>query len=68
MPWLLVEGERKMLVEFAMVIEIASVPKTYQNKQLPDVPLSHNNHKRVLKRNVALISFVGRIATVITKR
>jgi hypothetical protein len=35
-----------MLVDFAMVIGVASVPRTWQNKQLPDVLLSHNNHKR----------------------
>jgi hypothetical protein len=45
-PWLLVEGQRKMLANFAVVIEVASIMKTWQNKQLPDVPLSHNNHKR----------------------
>jgi hypothetical protein len=42
----LVEGQQKMLVDFAVVIEIISVSRTWQNKQLPDVPLSHNNHKR----------------------
>ncbi len=47
-PWLLVEGQRKMLVDFAMVILIASVSRIWQNKQLYDVPLSHNNHKRNL--------------------
>jgi hypothetical protein len=46
MPWLLVEGQWKMLANFAMVIGVASIPRTWQNKQLPDVPLSHNNHKR----------------------
>jgi len=45
-PWLLVEGQGKMLADFAMVIEVISVPGTWQNKQLPDVLLSHNNHKR----------------------
>jgi hypothetical protein len=35
-----------MLVDFAMVIEIASVPRTWQNKQLFYVPFSHNNHKK----------------------
>jgi hypothetical protein len=39
MPWLLVKGQRKMLVDFAVVIGISSVPKTWQNKQLPHVPL-----------------------------
>jgi len=45
-PWLLVEGQRKMLVNFAVVIEVVSVPGTCQNKQLLNVPLSHNNNKR----------------------
>jgi len=44
--WFLIEGQWKMLADFAMVIEVAFVPRTWQNKQLFDVPLSHNNHKR----------------------
>jgi hypothetical protein len=35
-----------MLVDFAVVIKIISVPGTWQNRQFPDVPFSHNNHKR----------------------
>jgi hypothetical protein len=46
MPWLLVEGQRKMQADFAVVIGVASALGTWQNKQIPDVPLSHNNHKR----------------------
>ncbi len=46
MPWLLVEGQRKMLADFAVVIGVASALGTWQNKQIPNVPLSHNNHKR----------------------
>jgi hypothetical protein len=45
-PWLLVEGQQKMLVHFVVVIGVASIPKTWQNKQLFDVLLSHNNHQR----------------------
>jgi len=45
-PWLLVEGQWKMLVDFVMVIRVISVPRTWQNKQLPNVLLSYNNHKR----------------------
>jgi hypothetical protein len=45
-PWLLVERQQKMLVDFAVVIKAAFVLRTWQNKQLPNVPLSHNNHKR----------------------
>jgi len=44
-PWLLVEGQQNMLANFVVVIEIAYVPRTWQNKQFPNV-LSHNNHKR----------------------
>ncbi len=46
MPWLLVEGHRKMLADFAVVIEVSFALGTWQNRQLPDVPLSHNNHTR----------------------
>ncbi len=45
-PWLLVERQWKMLVDFAVVIGVTSVLGTWQNRQLPNVPLSHNNHKR----------------------
>jgi len=64
----LVEGQQKMLVDFAVVIEIISVSRTWQNKQLPNVPLSHNNHKEILKRNVTFISFMGKIATIVVRR
>jgi hypothetical protein len=46
MPWLLIEGQGKMLADFTVVIGVTSIPRTCQNKQLHDVPLSHNNHKR----------------------
>ncbi len=45
-PWLLVEGQWKILVDFAVVIGVAFVPRTWQNRQLPNVFLSHSNHKR----------------------
>jgi len=45
-PWLLVKGQWKMLADFAVVIGVAFVPGTWQNKQLPDDLLSHNNQKR----------------------
>jgi hypothetical protein len=67
-PWLLVKGQWKMLADFAMVIRVVSIPKTWQNKQLPNVPLSHNNHKKNLERNVALTSFVGRMVIVVARR
>ncbi len=47
-PWLLVEGQRKMLADFVVVIGVVSIPGTWQNKQFHDVFLSHNNHKRDL--------------------
>jgi hypothetical protein len=59
-------NEGKMLADFAMVIGVASVPKTWQNKQLPNVFLSHIITKEILGRNVALTSFVGRIAIIVT--
>jgi len=50
MPWFLVEGQQKMLANFALVIGVVSIPGTWQNKQFLDVPLSHNNHKRDLRK------------------
>jgi hypothetical protein len=44
--WLLVEGHQKMLADFVMIIEVASISKIWQNKQLSNVLLSHNNYKR----------------------
>jgi hypothetical protein len=32
-----------MLAEFVVVIGVASIPGTWQNKQLHDVPISYNN-------------------------
>ncbi len=49
-PWLLVQGHRKMLPDYAVVIEVVSISGTWQNIQLHDVPLSHNNHKRNLRK------------------
>jgi len=34
-----------MLADFAVVIGVVSISGTWQNRQLLDVPLSHNNHK-----------------------
>jgi hypothetical protein len=45
-PWLLVEGQEKMLADFAVVIRVVFVLGTWQNKQFHDVPLSYNNHRR----------------------
>jgi hypothetical protein len=49
-PWLLVEGQRKMLADFVVVNEVASALGIWQNRQIPDVPLSHNNHKSDLRK------------------
>ncbi len=68
MPWLLVERQRKILVDFAVVIIVVPISKTWQNKQLLDVPLSHNNKKKIFKRIVAFTNFVGMIATLFTRR
>jgi hypothetical protein len=57
-----------MLADFAVVIGVAFVPRIWPNKQLPDVHLSHDNHKRDPHRNVALISFVGKIITIVVNR
>jgi hypothetical protein len=43
--WLLVKGQWKMLADFAVVIGVAFVSGTWQNRQLLDVLLFHNNHK-----------------------
>ncbi len=45
-PWILVEAQQMMLIDFVVVIGVAYVLGTRQNKKLPDVFLSHNNHKR----------------------
>ncbi len=45
-PSLLVKGQWKMLVDFAVINKVASVSETWENKQLLDVLLSHNKHKR----------------------
>ncbi len=59
MPWLLVEGQQKMLIDFAVVIGVTFIPGTWQNRQLLNVPLPTIITKQILGRNVALISFVG---------
>ncbi len=68
MPWLLIEGQQKMLANFVVVIIVVSIPRTWQNNQLADVPLPTIITKEILGRNVALISFMDRIAIVVAKR
>jgi hypothetical protein len=48
----LVKGQRKVLADFAVVIKTISIMRTWQNKQLPNVPFSHNNHKRNLRKGL----------------
>jgi hypothetical protein len=57
-----------MLADFTVVIGIAFALETWQNRQIPDVPLSTIITKEILGRNVALTSFVGRIAAVVARR
>jgi hypothetical protein len=49
-PWLLVKGHQKILEDFVVIIGVVFVLGTWQNKQLPDFPLSHNNYKRDLRK------------------
>jgi hypothetical protein len=57
-----------MLTDFAMVIKVASVPGTWKNKQLPDIPFPIIITKEILGRNVVVTNFVGRITVVVTRR
>jgi hypothetical protein len=52
MPWHLVEGQHNMLANFAVIIGVAFVLGSWENKQLLDVPLSHNNHKRYSQKKM----------------
>ncbi len=67
MPWLLVEGQWKMLVDFVVLIKVAFIPGTWQNKQLLYVLFPTIITEEILGRNVAFTNFVGRIATTITR-
>ncbi len=64
----MVEGQWKMMVEFAMVIRIASVPGTWQNKHFLMSLFPTIFTIETLRRDVALINFVGRIVTILTRR
>jgi hypothetical protein len=67
-PWLLVEGQRKMLADFVVVNEVAFALGTWQTDRFLMSLFPTIITKEILKRNVALTSFVGRIATVIARR
>jgi hypothetical protein len=56
-----------MLANFAMVIGVVSVPRTWQNNFLMSL-FPTIITKEIFGRNVALISFVGKIATVVVIR
>jgi hypothetical protein len=51
-----------------MVIGVAFVLGTWQNKQLFDVLFPTIITKEIFKKNVALTSFMGRITIVIVRR
>jgi hypothetical protein len=57
-----------MLVDFAMVIKIVSIPGTWQNKHFLMSLFPTIFTIEILGRNVALTSFVGRIVTILTRR
>jgi hypothetical protein len=68
--WLRVEGlfKRKMLANFAVVIRVASVPGTCKTNNFLMSLFPTIITKDIIEKNVALISFVGRIAIVVTRR
>jgi hypothetical protein len=57
-----------MLVDFAVVIIVISIPETWQNNSFLMSFFSTIIVKEILGRNVALTSFVGRIAIVVARR
>jgi hypothetical protein len=66
-PWLLVEGQRKMLANFVMVIRVASFLGTWPKKNFMMSVFPTIITKEILGRNVAFTSFVGKIATIVTR-
>jgi hypothetical protein len=66
-PWLLVEGQRKMLANFVMVIRVASFLGTWPKKNFMMSVFLTIITKEILGRNVAFTSFVGKIATIVTR-
>jgi len=57
-----------MLVNFVVVIGVTSVSRTWQNNSFLMSLFPTIIIKKILRRNVALISFVGRIATIVARR
>ncbi len=68
MPWLLVEGQRKMLTNFAMVIRVDSFRELGKINSFLMSLFPMVITKEIFKRNVTLTSFVGRIAIIGRKR
>jgi hypothetical protein len=56
-----------MLVDFVVIIIVISIPETWQNNSFL-MSFFTIIGKEILGRNVALISFVGRIATIVARR
>jgi len=67
-PWLLVEGKRKMLADFVVAITVASFPRTWQNNNFLMSLFPTIITKEILGRNVALTCFVGKIAIIVARR
>ncbi len=68
MPWLLDEGLWKMLVNFSIIIEVASVSKLGKTVRFFKSIFPTIITKEILERNVAFISFVGKITTIVARR
>jgi hypothetical protein len=61
-------GQQKMLVDFDVVIGVASISGTWQKKWLLNVFFPIIITKENLGRNVALTSFVGWVAIVVVRK
>jgi hypothetical protein len=57
-----------MLADFAVVIGVASVSKLAKTDKFLMSLFPTIITKEILERNVALISFVGRITTIVARR
>jgi hypothetical protein len=64
-PWLLVEGQQKMLADFAKLLPFRKRGKT-NNFMMSFFPTIIT--KEILGRDVALTNFVGKIAIVVARR
>jgi len=57
-----------MLADFVMVIRVTSIQGTWQTNNFLMSLFPIIITKKIMGRNVALTSFVGRFATVVAKR